>query len=134
MSQTHLLSDTIARINNSQAVKQRYVVVYYSKNIEKVLRVLITSGYIDSIKKLDIRKGVSMIKVHLKYEGKTQNPVISQFNIVSKPGKRIYRSYKKLNKIYGGLGTTVLSTSKGVITDSEARSIKAGGEVLCNIF
>ena len=134
MSQTHLLSDTIARINNAQAVKQNSTIVHYSKNIEKVLKVLIASGYIINIKKLDIRKGVSMIRVYLKYEGKSQNPVISEFNIVSKPGKRIFKSYKKLDKIYGGLGTTVLSTSQGVITDNEARLIKAGGEVLCNIF
>jgi len=134
MSQTHLLSDAIARINNAQSVKQNSTIVYYSKNIEKVLKVLIASGYIINIKKIDIRKGVSMIRVYLKYEGKSQNPVISEFNVVSKPGKRIFKSYKNLDKIYGGLGITVLSTSQGIITDNEARSIKAGGEVLCNIF
>ena len=134
MSQNHLLSDTIARIKNAQLVKKSYTVVYFSKLIHMVLTLLNKAGYIDSIEKLDKRKGVSMIKVYLKYEGKNDAPVIKEFNVVSKPGKRIFKSYKEINKLYGGLGMVILSTSKGIITDSDAKDIKAGGEVLCNIF
>ena len=134
MSQTHLLSDTIARIKNAQLVKKQYTIVYCSKKIEQVLDVLLQAGYIASAEKYEVRKGVHMIKVGLKYEGKLSNPIIKEFNVVSKPGRKVFKSYKNLNKIYGGLGVAVLSTSKGIINDNEARDIKAGGEVLCNIF
>ena len=134
MSQTHLLSDTIARIKNAQAVKKQYTIVHCSKKIERVLDVLLKAGYISNIEKYEVRKGIHMIKVGLKYEGKLSYPVIKEFNVVSKPGKKVFKSYKDVNKRYGGLGMTVLSTSRGIINDNEARDIKAGGEILCNIF
>ena len=134
MSQNHLLSDTVARIKNAQLVKKQYTIVYFSKLIQMVLNLLVKAGYIANIEKIEERKGVSMIKVFLKYEGKLDTPVIKEFNVVSKPGKRVFKSYKELNKVYGGLGMTILSTSKGIITDSDAKNIKSGGEVLCNIF
>ncbi|MBY0580066.1 30S ribosomal protein S8 [Candidatus Bandiella numerosa] len=134
MSQTHLLSDTIARIKNAQLVKKQYTIVHCSKKIEQVLDVLLKAGYVSNVEKYEVRKGVHMIKVGLKYEGKLSCPVIKEFNVVSKPGKKVFKSYKDVNKMYGGLGMTVLSTSKGIINDNEARDIKAGGEILCNIF
>ena len=134
MSQMHLLSDTIARIRNAQLVRKPYTVVYYSKIIENVLKVLLKEGYISEIEKFEERKGIFKIKVYLKYENKSNDPVISEINVVSKPGRRVFKSYKDLDKLYGGLGTVLLSTSKGVITDNEARNIKAGGEVLCSVF
>ncbi|WPX96768.1 30S ribosomal protein S8 [Candidatus Bandiella euplotis] len=134
MSQTHLLSDTIARIRNAQLVKKEYTVVYYSKKIESVLKVLLREGYISKIETFEERKGVLKIKVYLKYEGKDGVPVISEMKIISKPGKKVFRPYRELTKVYNGLGIIILSTSKGIITDNEARDIKAGGEVLCSIF
>jgi len=134
MSQTHLLSDTIARIKNAQAVRKLSTVVYFSRTIEKVLNLLINAGYIKKIEVLHQRKGVNMIKVYLKYEGRARNVVISDFKVVSKPGRKVFKSYKELDKIYSGLGITVLSTSKGIISDIKAREIRVGGEVLCNIF
>jgi small subunit ribosomal protein S8 len=134
MSQTHLLSDTLARIKNAQLVKKPYVVVYYSKKVENVLKVFLQEGYIEKMETFEERKGVFSIKVSLKYESRNNHPVISELKIVSKPGKKVFRPYRELGKIYNGLGTLVLSTSKGVITDSEARDLKAGGEILCSIF
>jgi len=134
MSQTHLLSDTIARIKNAQLVHKRYTTVYFSKTIQLVLGVLLKAGYILSSEKYEQKKGIYMIKVGLKYEGKLDVPVIKEFSVISKPGKKVFKSYKDIGSMYGGLGLTILSTSKGVINDTEARSIKAGGEVLCNIF
>lgn len=134
MSQAHLLSDTIARIRNAQLVKKQYTVVYYSKVIENVLKVFLKEGYIDGIEIFEERKGVEKIKVHLKYEKKGNAPVISEIKVISTPGRRVFKSYRGVEKLYGGLGTVLLSTSKGVITDNEARNIKAGGEVLCSIF
>ena len=134
MSQTHLLSDTIARVRNAQLVKKQYTVVYHSKVIENVLKVFLKEGYIDGVETFEERKGVLKIKVHLKYEKKENDPVISEIKVISKPGRRVFKSYRDVDKLYGGLGTVLLSTSKGVITDNEARNIKAGGEVLCSIF
>jgi small subunit ribosomal protein S8 len=134
MSQTHLLSDTVARIKNAQAVQQTHTISYYSNNIRKVLDVLTESGYIDNIEILTMRKGIKMIKIYLRYYGKFQTPAISEVDIISKPGRRVFKSYKQINRLYGGLGITVISTSKGIISDNEARDIKAGGEILCNVF
>ena len=134
MSQTHLLSDTIARIRNAQLVKRSYTIVYRSKIIENVLNVFLKEGYIDGIEILEERKGVSKIKVHLKYEKKSNSPVINEIKVISKPGRRVFQSYKSLEKSYGGLGTILLSTSKGVITDNQARNSRVGGEILCSIF
>ena len=113
MSQMHLLSDTIARIRNAQLVRKPYTVVYYSKIIENVLKVLLKEDYISEIEKFEERKGIFKIKVYLKYENKSNDPVISEINVVSKPGRRVFKSYKDLDKLYGGLGTVLLSTSKG---------------------
>ena len=134
MSQTHLLSDTIARIRNAQLVKKQYTVVYRSKIIENVLNVFLKEGYIGGVEIFEERKGVSKIKVYLKYEKKTNSPVINEIKVISKPGRRLFQSYKNLEKSYGGLGTILLSTSKGIITDNQARNSKVGGEILCSIF
>lgn len=134
MSQTHLLSDFAARIKNAQAMKQLTTKVLYSKKIEKVLNLLIKMGYIKKIETLNYKLNINMFKVYLKYESKSKKPVITEFTIVSKPGKKVFKSYKSLNKIYSGLGTIILSTSKGIIDDNTARVLKVGGEVLCNIF
>ena len=134
MSQTHLLSDTIARIRNAQLVKKQYTVVYRSKIIENVLNVFLKEGYIGGVEIFEERKGVSKIKVYLKYEKKTNSPVINEIKVISKPGRRLFQSYKNLEKSYGGLGTILLSTSKGIITDNQARNSNVGGEILCSIF
>lgn len=134
MSQTHLLSDMIARIKNAQLVRKKSTTVYFSRTIESVLDVLLKAGYILSAEKYEERKNINMIAVRLKYQGKLSEPVIKEFTVVSKPGKKVFKSYRDIGRVYGGLGTTILSTSKGIVDDNEARRIKAGGEVLCNIF
>lgn len=134
MSQNYLLSDTIARINNAQLVRSVSVVVYHSKLIMGVLQLLMKSGYVKEIEKFQEREGVHSVRIYLKYEGKDKNPVIKEFKVVSKPGRRVFTPYKKIKKLYGGLGTVILSTSKGIMTDADVRSLKVGGEVLCNIF
>ena len=134
MSLNHLLSDTLARIRNAQLVKKSSLVVHYSKLIKAFLETLLKEGYIDKLEEFEERKGVNRIKIFLKYFGDSNAPVIKEMKMISKPAKRVYRSYKNIDKVYGGLGVVVLSTSKGVLTDSEAREMRVGGEVLCNIF
>ena len=134
MSQNHLLSDSIARIKNAQLVKKDYVVLYFSKLIQMVLVLLSKAGYIGGLDIIEYRKGVLAIKAYLKYTDRNSAAAIKEFCVVSKPGKRVFRSYKKIDKLYGGLGIVILSTSKGIITDSSARNMKVGGEILCNVF
>ena len=97
-----------------------------------VLKVLKDEGYIrdDSSESLD--NGNKRIKIDLKYnEGQ---PVIKKIKRISKPGIRVYSKIKKLNRSYGGLGISILSTSKGVMSDSVARNHNVGGEILCQVF
>jgi small subunit ribosomal protein S8 len=108
--------------------------VYFSKKVENVLNVLLQEGYINKVEKIEERKGVLKLKVYLRYEGKDNNPVISEIKVISKPGKKVFKSYRDLDKICGGLGVTILSTPKGVMVDKEAKDKKSGGEILCNVF
>jgi small subunit ribosomal protein S8 len=124
----------IARIKNAQLIRKKSTTVYFSRTIESVLNVLLKAGYILSAEKYEERKNINMIAVGLKYEGNPSRPVIREFKAVSKPGKKVFKSYSDIGRVYGGLGTIILSTSKGIIDDNEARRVKAGGEVLCNIF
>lgn len=131
---SHLVSDTVARIKNAQLVKQLHTKAFFSRQVKSVLSVLVKGGFLLKIEEYNEREGVKMLKVYLKYDGKHQISVINEFYVISKPGKRVFQSYKNLPMMYGGLGMLVLSTSRGIINDSEARRIKVGGEVLCAIF
>jgi len=128
MSMTDPLADMITRIRNGQAAGKSEVAMPSSKVKTAVCRVLKDEGYI-----LDYRvsedTGKSVLVVQLKYY--KGQPVIEQFERVSKPGRRIYRSKEKLPMVLGGLGTAIVSTSNGVMTDKDARDGGHGGEVLC---
>lgn len=131
--QTCLLADGIARINNAQKANKRVVILLFSNLIERILNILMREGYIDNKIKYYERKGVARIQVYLRYTDNS-NPVISEFKLISKPGCRVYASYKALPKEHNGLGIVILSTALGVMTDYEAIKCKYGGEVLCSIF
>ena len=89
-------------------------------------------GYIRGYKKEELRKGISQLRIELKYsEGA---PVIKEIQRVSKPGRRVYSKIKELPRVYGGLGVSILSTPQGVLSDIEARAANVGGEVLCRVF
>jgi len=128
MSMTDPLADMITRIRNGQAAGKSEVAMPSSKVKTAVCRVLKDEGYI-----LDYRvsedTGKSVLVVQLKYY--KGQPVIEQFERVSKPGRRIYRSKERLPMVLGGLGTAIVSTSNGVMTDKDARDGGHGGEVLC---
>jgi small subunit ribosomal protein S8 len=97
-----------------------------------VLDVLKREGYIRGFSQVDVRPGVSELKIELKYlDGE---PVIKEINRVSKPGRRIYSKISDLPKVYNGLGIAILSTPRGVMSDNEARAANVGGEVLCRVF
>lgn len=126
------IGDLIARIKNAQLAGKKVVSSPSSKLRKRVLEVLKKEGYIKGFDVKLLRSGIEELEVHLKYY--ESQPVIKKFERVSKPGRRVYSQCDKLQPYCNGLGITILSTSKGVITDVETRSKKVGGEVLCRIF
>ena len=126
------LSDMLARIKNAHRAKKTFTSCYKSKLNINVLSVLKEEGYIRDFKDIEQRKGVNSIKIDLKYFN--GNPVIKKIKRISKPGIRKYSKISELNKPYGGLGISILSTPKGVMSDQEAKKNNVGGEVLCEVF
>ena len=126
------LSDMLARIKNAHKARKSFTSCYKSKLNSNVLTVLKDEGYIRDFKDVEIRKGINNIQIDLKYYNGT--PVIKNIKRVSKPGIRVYSKISDLPKIYGGLGISILSTPKGVMSDNEARKNNVGGEILCEVF
>jgi len=132
MSMSDPLGDMLARIRNGQRARQAVVASPASKMRANVLEVLKREGYIRGFSREDLRPGVAELKIELKYiDGE---PGIREIARVSKPGRRIYSRIADLPRSYNGLGITILSTPRGVLSDNEARAAKVGGEVLCRVF
>ena len=132
MTMTDPLSDLLTRIRNGQQAKRSTVTSPASKLRANVLEVLKREGFIRGFSEREVRPGVSEIEIELKYhEGQ---PVIREINRVSTPGRRVYSAIKDLPHVYDGLGISILSTPRGVLSDSEARDQNVGGEVLCRVF
>jgi small subunit ribosomal protein S8 len=132
------ISDMLTAIKNAIAVKKGTVDIPFSKIKFEIAKILEKEGFIERVekKKKKIKKGrmkpKPFLEIHLKYENKT--PAISGLKIISKPGQRIYLPYKRIKKVKGGYGIAIISTSKGIMTDKEARKQKIGGEVICEIW
>ena len=126
------LSDMLARIKNAHKANKNFTLCYNSKLNANVLIVLKDEGYIRDFQKIEVRKGISNLKIELKYyQG---NPVIKKIKRISKPGIRVYSKINELPKPYGGLGISIISTPKGVMSDQQARVNNVGGEILCEVF
>lgn len=132
MAMTDPLGDMLTRIRNGQQARKTTVNSPASKLRANVLEVLKREGYIRGYSHSDIRAGVAELQIELKYhEGQ---PVIREISRVSKPGRRVYSKIKDLPKVSNGLGISILSTPRGVMSDAEARAANVGGEVLCQVF
>ena len=126
------LGDLITRIRNGQMANLAVITSPSSKHRISVLEVLKREGYIADYAVDADAKGKPELKVELKYfEGQ---PVIREIKRVSKPGRRIYTKVNAIPRIYNGLGISVLSTPRGVLSDKEAREANVGGELLCKVF
>lgn len=125
------VSDFLVRIRNAQCANKGAVVVFSSRVNIMILEVLRSEGYIDSFGEVRIGK-VNMLLVKLKYHGFSF--VIRMVKRVSKPGRRVYVKWNAIPKVLNGLGTLIISTSKGVMTGTQARKMRVGGEVLCTVF
>ena len=132
MSFNDSLSDMLARIKNAHKANKTFTSCYKSKLNLNVLTVLKDEGYIRDFKDIELRKGISNIKIDLKYHNGI--PVIRRIKRISKPGIRVYSKINDLQKSYGGLGISILSTPKGVMSDQKARNENVGGEILCEVF
>lgn len=132
MSVNDPLGDMLTRIRNAQMRLKSQVSTPASKLRERVLDVLAEEGYIRGYARVDYDGGKSVFEIELKYFDGA--PVIKDIKRVSTPGRRVYSSVKDLPTVANGLGVAILSTPKGVMSDSRARNENVGGEILCNVF
>jgi small subunit ribosomal protein S8 len=129
MAVTDPIADMLTVIRNASSSKKDVAEVKGSLLSESVLKILKKEGFISNYKTIkDNKQGI--LRVYLKYL-KSGTPAILGLKRISKPGLRIYKKADELPKVYGGLGVAIISTSKGLLTDEEARENKVGGEVLC---
>ena len=132
MTMSDPLGDMLTRIRNGQRSRTGSVVSPASNLRSNVLDVLKREGYIRDFSQAQIDDGFPELKIELKYyEGE---PVIQQISRISTPGRRVYSKVKDLPRVCGGLGIAILSTPRGVMSDSEARAANVGGEILCEVW
>ena len=132
MALTDPLGDMLTRIRNGQQAKKDSVLSPASKLRANVLEVLQREGYIRGYTTTEYGNGRSEFEIELKYFDGA--PVIVEISRVSKPGRRVYSSIKDLKPVKNGLGISILSTPKGVMSDTAARDANVGGEVLCRVY
>ena len=133
MNMSDPIADMLTRIRNANTAKHDTVDVPASKMKIAIADILLNEGY---IAKYDIVEDGSFktIRITLKYGADKNEKVISGLKRISKPGLRVYASSEELPRVLGGLGTAIISTNQGVITDKEARKLQIGGEVLCFVW
>ncbi len=132
MSLSDPIGDMIARVKNAQARNHKKVELPSSNFKTKIADILKNEGFIKNFKVNSDENNKSILSLELKYH--SGNPVISAFERVSKPGRRIFSSADSLPKINNGLGIAIISTPKGVMTDIDARKQRIGGEIICKVF
>ncbi len=132
MGMSDPLGDMLTRIRNGQRARKSSVRSPASKLRANVLEVLKREGYIRGYFRTELSQGLPELEIELKYND--GSPVIQEIARISTPGRRVYSRIKELPRQYSGLGITILSTPRGVLSDQEARSHNVGGEVLCRVF
>jgi small subunit ribosomal protein S8 len=126
------IADMLTRIRNANVVRHETVEIPASKVKREIAEILKKEGFIRDAEYIEDNKQ-GMIRLFLKY-GSNQERVITGLKRISKPGLRVYAKSQEVPRVLGGLGIAILSTSKGVMTDKEARQSKAGGEVICYVW
>ena len=132
MTMTDPVGDLLTRIRNGQRAGKSLVLCPSSKLRANVLEVMSREGYIRGYSNGQNEDGHPELSIELKYHD--GQPVIRELHRVSKPGRRVYSKIKDLRRVYNGLGISILSTPRGVLSDAEARVANVGGEVLCTVF
>ena len=133
MQITDTIADMLTRIRNASSAKHDTVDIPASNMKKAIAQILVDEGYVKEFKVIeDGKQGI--IRITLKYQGASRTPVLMGLRRVSKPGLRIYSSSEDMPKVMKGIGTAIVSTSKGVMTDKAARAANVGGEVLAFIW
>ena len=133
MGMTDPIADMLTRVRNANRMKFRSVNAQLSRVNLEIVKVLKRTGYISGF---DVKKDANkkdVLKIYLKYTD-TKGRVIQDLQRVSRPGRRIYVSSKKIPKVYNGFGVAIVSTPRGIMTDKEARQQNVGGEIVCNVW
>jgi small subunit ribosomal protein S8 len=133
MGMTDPIADMLTRVRNANRMKFRSVNARLSRMNLEIVKVLKRTGYISGF---DVKKDANkrdVLKIYLKYTD-TKGRVIQDLQRVSKPGRRIYVSSRKIPKVYNGFGVAIVSTPRGIMTDKEARQQNVGGEIVCNVW
>jgi small subunit ribosomal protein S8 len=133
MGMTDPIADMLTRIRNANKARFKSVNVYMSQMNVNIAKVLKKAGYVNSYDNVKDEKGQQMLKIVLKYPD-TKRTVITDIKRISKPGRRVYVASDSIPKVLNGYGISVLSTSRGVITDEEARELNVGGEIICKVW
>ena len=129
---TDTIADMLTRIRNANLAKHQIVQIPSTKVTRDIANLLFKEDLIDSYEEL--KNGLkSSLLISLKYSSKERKPIIEKIQRISKPGLRIYSGAKKMPRVLGGFGTAIISTSNGLMTDTEARQKNVGGEILCYI-
>ncbi len=131
---TDPIADYLTRIRNAQQAGHRIVEIPASKMKKSITEILYNQGYILKYKFEDDNGPQGIIKIALKYDHLTKKPIIRKLQRISKSGLRQYRKASNLPRVINGLGIAIISTSKGVMTDKQARAENVGGEVLCYVY
>jgi len=128
---TDPITDMLNQIKNAEAVGKTEILVPLSKIKNEIAAILSKEGFIGEVKKA-VKGKIKSLKISLKYDNEV--PAIAGFKRISKPGQRIYEGFSEIRKVHGGYGISVISTSKGLMTNREARKQKIGGEVIAQIW
>ncbi len=128
-----LISDALTRVRNAVHAGKDRVNLPCSRVLGEVMRVLKEEGYIINFRKTGDTPATSLIRVRLKPTIKGR-PVIRSMTRVSRSSRRVYTSYRKMPRVLRGMGIAIISTPKGIMTDTKARQLKVGGEVLCKVY
>lgn len=131
---TDPIADLLTRIRNAIMAGHKVVEAPASNLKKEIARILFEKGYILSYKVVESDNGQGMLKIALKYNPRTKQPAIKEIQRISRPGLRKYAGTDEMPRVLNGLGIAIISTSKGVMTDKEAKKENIGGEVLCYVY
>ena len=131
---TDPIADYLTRIRNANSAGHRVVDIPSSNTKQEMTKILFDQGYILSYKFEETKNNQGQIKIALKYDSISKEPVIKEIQRISKPGLRKYSDSKSFPRILNGLGVSIVSTSKGLMTGKKAKSMNLGGELICYIY
>jgi small subunit ribosomal protein S8 len=133
MATNDTVSDMLTRLRNASLAKHQTTQIPSTRMTRSLAKVLQEEGFVADIEEEgEVPK--KMLKVTLKYKGKTRQPIFTKLKRVSRPGLRVYVNTKELPRVLGGIGIAIISTSSGIMTDRDARKAGVGGEVLCYVW